>query len=377
MSATPAPASQAPQTSCANPLLASPIETDALIIGAGPAGLFQAFQLGLQGIASHLVDALPHVGGQCAQLYGHKPIYDIPGIPVCTGAELVQLLERQIAPMQVPRHLSQQVESLQQRDDGRWLAQTTAGTLFAARSVFMAAGVGAFVPKALKVPGVDELLPEQLHYHPLQLDMASGRTVLVYGGDEEAVNAAIACASSRAGPQSSGGAGAAKTYLMHRRDAFQAEPQQLARLRQLRDSGAIEVVIGQITEVRHAAGRLGAVQWMDGEGREHLLSVDMLLVFLGISPRLGPISDWGLSIERKQLVVDPATQATSAAGIYAVGDIVTYPGKKKLILCAFHEATMAAFAAAEYLQGEKPLLQYTTTSAKLHAILGVAHPGAQ
>lgn len=377
MSATPAPASQAPQTSCANPLLASPIETDALIIGAGPAGLFQAFQLGLQGIASHLVDALPHVGGQCAQLYGHKPIYDIPGIPVCTGAELVRLLERQIAPMQVPRHLSQQVESLQQRDDGRWLAQTTAGTLFAARSVFMAAGVGAFVPKALKVPGVDELLPEQLHYHPLQLDMASGRTVLVYGGDEEAVNAAIACASSCAGPQSSGGAGAAKTYLMHRRDAFQAEPQQLARLRQLRDSGAIEVVIGQITEVRHAAGRLGAVQWMDGEGREHLLSIDMLLVFLGISPRLGPISDWGLSIERKQLVVDPATQATSAAGIYAVGDIVTYPGKKKLILCAFHEATMAAFAAAEYLQREKPLLQYTTTSAKLHAILGVAHPGAQ
>lgn len=377
MSATPAPASQAPQTSCANPVLASPIETDALIIGAGPAGLFQAFQLGLQGIASHLVDALPHVGGQCAQLYGHKPIYDIPGIPVCTGAELVQLLERQIAPMQVPRHLSQQVESLQQRDDGRWLAQTTAGTLFAARSVFMAAGVGAFVPKALKVPGVDGLLPEQLHYHPLQLDMASGRTVLVYGGDEEAVNAAIACASSRAGPQSSGGAGAAKTYLMHRRDAFQAEPQQLARLRQLRDSGAIEVVIGQITEVRHAAGRLGAVQWMDGEGREHLLSIDMLLVFLGISPRLGPISDWGLSIERKQLVVDPATQATSAAGIYAVGDIVTYPGKKKLILCAFHEATMAAFAAAEYLQGEKPLLQYTTTSAKLHGILGVAHPGAQ
>lgn len=377
MSATPAPASQAPQTSCANPVLASPIETDALIIGAGPAGLFQAFQLGLQGIASHLVDALPHVGGQCAQLYGHKPIYDIPGIPVCTGAELVRLLERQIAPMQVPRHLSQQVESLQQRDDGRWLAQTTAGTLFAARSVFMAAGVGAFVPKALKVPGVDELLPEQLHYHPLQLDMASGRTVLVYGGDEEAVNAAIACASSCAHPQSSGGAGAAKTYLMHRRDAFQAEPQQLARLRQLRDSGAIEVVIGQITEVRHAAGRLGAVQWMDGEGREHLLSIDMLLVFLGISPRLGPISDWGLSIERKQLVVDPATQATSAAGIYAVGDIVTYPGKKKLILCAFHEATMAAFAAAEYLQGEKPLLQYTTTSAKLHAILGVAHPGAQ
>ncbi|GGH63832.1 ferredoxin--NADP reductase [Comamonas phosphati] len=369
-------ATQAPESSTGHTSAVSPIETDALIIGAGPAGLFQAFQLGLQGIASHLVDALPHVGGQCAQLYGHKPIYDIPGIPVCTGTELAQLLDRQIAPMQVPRHLSQQIESLRQREDGRWLAQTTAGTAFAARSIFIAAGVGAFVPKALKVPGVDDLRPNQLHYHPLQLDMAIGRSVLVYGGDEEAVSAAIACAS----PLSCGantGAGAAKTYLMHRRDAFQAEPGQLARLQQLRDSGAIEVVIGQITEARHAAGQLSAVQWMDGEGNEHPLSVDMLLVFLGISPRLGPISDWGLAIERKQLVVDPATQATSAAGIYAVGDIVTYPGKKKLILCAFHEAAMAAFAAAEYLQGEKPLLQYTTTSAKLHGILGVSHPGAQ
>lgn len=364
------PAIQTPESALGHPLSASPIETDALIIGAGPAGLFQAFQLGLQGIASHLVDALPHIGGQCAQLYGHKPIYDIPGIPVCTGTELVQLLERQIAPMQVPRHLSQQIESLQLREDGRWLAQTTAGTTFAARSIFVAAGVGAFVPKALKVPGVDALLPKQLYYHPLQLDMAFGRTLLVYGGDEEAVNAAIARASSPS-------QGAIKTYLMHRRDAFQAEPGQLARLQQLRDSGAIEVVIGQITEIRQAVGKLSAVQWMDGEGNERPLSVDMLLVFLGISPRLGPISDWGLSIERKQLVVDPATQATSAAGIYAVGDIVTYPGKKKLILCAFHEATMAAFAAAEYLQGEKPLLQYTTTSAKLHGILGVSHPGAQ
>ena len=146
---------------------------------------------------------------------------------------------------------------------------------------------------------------------------------------------------------------------------------------QLRDSGAIEVLIGQIGEVQPPADKTSTVQWMDGEGEEHLLNIDMLLIFLGISPRLGPITDWGLDIERKQLVVSPATQATSAAGIYAVGDIVSYPGKKKLILCGFHEATMAAFAAAEYLQGEKPLLQYTTTSAKLHGILGVSHPGAK
>lgn len=338
------------------------VETDAIIIGAGPAGLFQAFQLGLQGIQAHLIDALPHVGGQCSQLYAHKPIYDIPGIPVCTGLELVQLLEKQIAPMQVIPHLAQQVQTLQALDDGRWQVGTTAGALFNTRTVFIAAGVGAFVPKALKAPGVDELGTGQLHYHPQQLDMAAGRKVLVYGGDEEAVAAAIACSSS-----------AARTVLMHRRDSFNAEPAQLTQLQQLRESGTVEVLIGQITEVRHGDGRLQAVQWMDGEGEEHMLAVEQLLVYQGISPKLGPLTDWGLALERKQLAVDPATLATSAPGIYAIGDIVSYNGKKRLILCAFHEATMAAFAAAEYLQGSKPLLEYTTTSARLHAILGVSH----
>lgn len=346
-----------------DPQPAKAIESDALVIGAGPIGLFQVFQLGLQGIKAHLVDALPYVGGQCAQLYGHKPIYDIPGIPVCTGKELVQLLDQQIAPMQVTRHLNQQVQGLSPLADGRWQAVTTAGTCFHSRSVFVAAGVGAFVPKALKAAGLDQLAADQMFYHPSDVSSAQGRSVLIYGGDEEAVQAAIDCAAM-----------AATTRLMHRRDTFDASPDQLLRLQALRDSGAVEVLIGQITEAQHRAGQLHAVQWMDGEGREQSLAMDLLLVYLGISPRLGPIADWGMAIEKKQLVIDPATMATSAPGIYAVGDIVSYPGKKKLILCGFHEATMAAFAAAEYLQGEKPLLQYTTTSAKLHAILGVHHP---
>ena len=340
-------------------------DVDALVIGAGPIGLFQVFQLGLQGLKAHVVDALPHAGGQCAQLYAHKPIYDIPGIPVCTGAQLVASLLQQLTPLQPAFHLSQQVEQLQRLDDGRWQAQTTAGTVLRARSVFIAAGVGAFVPKALKMPGVQTLAAGSLYYHAPELGMAAGRTALVYGGDEEAVQAAIDCAGR-----------AKKTYLMHRRDAFQAPAADLERLQALRASGAIEVLTGQITEVQPKAQPsqpdLQAVQWMDGEGQEQRLAADLLLVYLGISPRLGPIADWGLEIERKQLVVDPATQATSAPGIYAVGDIVTYPGKKKLILCGFHEATMAAFAAAEYLSGEKPLLQYTTTSSGLHQILGVA-----
>lgn len=341
------------------------VETDAIIIGAGPAGLFQAFQLGLQGIQAHLIDALPHVGGQCSQLYGNKPIYDVPGIPVCTGLELVQLLDKQIEPMKVPRHLGQQVQTLEAMEDGRWKIATSTGTQLHTRSIFIAAGVGAFVPKVLKVPGIELLAPAQLHYHPLQLDMAAGREVLIYGGDDEAVNAAVACTKT-----------AAKTTLMHRRDSFNAEPALLAQLQQLRECGAIEVLIGQVTEIGQEKGQLNAVQWMDGEGNEHPLSIEQLLVFQGISPKLGPVTEWGLALERKQLVVDPATLATSAPGIYAVGDIVSYPGKKRLIVCAFHEATMAAFAAAEYLQGSKPLLEYTTTSARLHGILGVSHGAA-
>ena len=343
-----------------------PIDTDALVIGAGPAGLFQVFQLGLQGIGCHVVDALPHVGGQCAQLYGDKPIYDIPGIPLCTGRELVQLLQRQIAPLDAQLHLAQQVMQLQHLDDGRWHAVTTAGRQFHARTVFIAAGVGAFVPKALKVDGVQRLAPGQLHYHPTDLDMLGGRTTVVHGGDEEAVAAAIGAAGQ-----------ASTTYLLYRRDAFQASPALLDRLQALRDSGAVRVVIGQITGLHaNESGQLHAVLWMDGEGREHELPAQQLIACLGISPRLGPVTEWGLAMERKHLTVDPATQATDAAGIFAVGDIVTYPGKRKLIVCGFHEATMAAFAAAEYLQGEKPLLQYTTTSARLHAILGVHHPEA-
>jgi len=212
--------------------------------------------------------------------------------------------------------------------------------------------VGAFVPKALKVPGVGRLAAGQPHYHPADLEMVRGRTAIVHGGDEEAVAAAIACADK-----------AQTTCLLYRRDAFQASAPLLERLQELRDSGAIRVVIGQITQLHADSGLLRAVQWQ-------------LVVCLGISPRLGPVAEWGLAMERKQLLVNPATQATDAPGIYAIGDIVSYPGKHKLILCGFHEATMAAFAAAEYLQGEKPLLQYTTTSARLHAILGVSHQDA-
>ena len=343
------------------------IDTDAVVIGAGPAGLFQAFQLGLQGLNAHLVDALPHAGGQCAQLYGDKPIYDVPGIPVCTGRELVDLLLRQLAPIPVQWHLGSQVQALESLADGRFLLTTSAGVQLRTRSVFIAAGVGAFVPRTLKIDGLQAHLGRQLHYHPADVAVAPNEHIVIHGGDEDAVAAALRCAREHP---------TARISLLHRRDVFQAAPELLAQLQALRATGRITVVAAQINGMQEQDGRLVALLLTDPQGAPQRLALDQLWVYLGISPRLGPIADWGLAMERKQLQVDAATFATNLPGIYAVGDINTYAGKRRLILCAFHEATLAAFAAAEWLSGDKVALQYTTTSARLHAILGVEHPGA-
>lgn len=338
-------------------------ETDAVVIGAGPVGLFQVFQLGLQGITVHLIDALPHAGGQCVELYGDKPIYDIPGIPVCSGRELAALLLRQIEPFKPHWHLNTLVSALEPQPDGRLLLQTSAGVQLLARSVFIAAGVGAFVPRTLKVDGIELFVGTQVHYQnlPSSVDV-TGKNIVVHGGDEPAVARAVALAEQGL---------AARVSLLHRRDVFQAPDALLQRLQQLRDAGRIAVEAAQITGIDGSDGRLTALQVVDAEGATHALPLDLLVAVLGISPRLGPIADWGIALERKQLVVDTEAFRTSVPGIYAVGDINTYPGKRKLILCGFHEATLAAFAAAEALKGDKVALQYTTTSPRLHQLLGV------
>ncbi|AVS62061.1 ferredoxin--NADP(+) reductase [Paracidovorax avenae] len=339
------------------------IEADAVVIGAGPVGLFQVFQLGLQGIAAHVIDALPHVGGQCAELYADKPIYDIPGVPVCTGRELVALLNRQIAPFSPQLHLSQRVETLEPAPDGGFLLATDTGTTLHARTVFIAAGVGAFVPRTLKIDGIERFYGTQVFHHE-EPAPTRGRQLVVLGGEDTAVARAIACAEP--GPEA-----AASVTLVHRRDAFQAPPQDLARLQALRDGGRIRVLAAQATGIE-TTDRLAAVRLLASDGSEQALPLDTLLLCLGVSPRLGPIADWGLALERKQVKVDTATFSAGVAGLYAVGDINTYPGKRKLILCGFHEATLAAFAAAEHLAGAPVALQYTTTSTRLKERLGVA-----
>ena len=344
------------------------IETEALVIGAGPVGLFQVFQLGLQGIGCHMVDALPHVGGQCAELYADKPIYDIPGIPVCTGRELVARLQQQIAPFKPSFHLGQLVSRLERQADGRWLVETTTGSSFIASTVFLAAGVGAFVPRQLVIDGLEAFNGTQVFAQEADPARWAGQHLVVAGDGDAALQTCLdAC------EQAAQGAGPASITLLHRRDQFTAQPERIALMRQACAAGRMRFVPGQPTGLRIEAGRLLALELLTPQGDSEWLPLDLLQTCLGLSPKLGPIAQWGLAMERKQLVVNTENFGTSEPGIFAVGDINTYPGKKKLILCGFHEATLAAFGAVALLRpAEKTLLQYTTTSTLLHKRLGVA-----
>ncbi len=335
-----------------------PIEADALIVGAGPVGLFQAFQLGLLEISSHIVDALPRAGGQCVQLYGDKPIYVIPGTPHATGQGLVDALLLQVAPLKPRFHFGQQVATLQRQPDGRLLIGTSAGQRFLCKTVFVAAGVGAFVPKRIALAAIESFEGTRLFYHPESLARFSGQAVVVNGGDDAALDTALALVGV-----------AAQVTLVHRRDGFQAEDPTVARMRAAVAAGTMNFVAGQISAFDGRTLTLAAP-----DASSIALPLDALIACLGISPRLGPLADWGLDLQRKQVPVDTEKFETRERGVYAVGDINTYPGKKKLIVCGFHEATLAAWAAAAILfPGKAVPLQYTTTSTRLHALLGVVH----
>jgi thioredoxin reductase (NADPH) len=342
------------------------ITTDALVIGAGPVGLFQVFELGLLDIRAHVVDALPFVGGQPVELYPDKPIYDIPGLPVCSGRELAEALMRQAAPFEPRFHLGQTVRSLQAEEDGRWRTVTSTGTVFLSKTVFIAAGVGAFEPRRLKLNGIDAFEGTQLHHHRVRTEDLSGQNVLILGDTDNAIETALALSDD--GPYR-----AQSVTLVHRRDSFKADPERVADMRARCAAGAMRFVAGQIVGYAAQDGRLSQVSIAIPDGSEQPVALDTLLVLQGISPQLGPLTDWGLAMERKQLLVNTETFATSAPGIFAVGDINTYPGKRKLLVCGFHECTLAAYGAAPIVYPERPvLLQYTTTSTQLHKVLGVS-----
>lgn len=342
----------------------SPTQTDAVIIGAGPVGLFQVFELGLLEIKAHVIDSLPEVGGQCIELYPDKPIYDIPAIPVCTGRELTNNLLKQIQPFDAQFHLGQEVSKLEQQADGRFLISTSQDKHFLSKTVFIAAGVGAFQPRTLNLEGIDRFIGKQLFYHVKSPEQFANKRIVICGGGDAALDWAIHFSEI-----------AASVTLIHRRDDFKASPKSIAKMRELCASNQMQLLIGQVTAYEAQDDRLAEITFTNIDGENKQIPLDDLLVFFGLSPKLGPIADWGLNIDRKQICVDTQKFQTSIPGIYAVGDINVYPGKKKLILSGFHEAALAAFAAAEYLNPEKQIpLQYTTTSPKLHKALGVKSP---
>lgn len=348
------------------------IETDAVIIGAGPVGLFQVFELGLLEIKAHVIDLLPYPGGQCIELYPDKPIYDIPAIPVCTGKELTDSLLKQIEPFGAVFHYSQEVSGILRQADGRFSLSTSAGTQFLTKTIFIAAGMGAFQPRLLNLEGLEKFSTpgsgQQVLYKVRNRGAFTDKNVVILGGGDSALDWALEFGKD-------GTNKAQSVTLIHRRDGFVAAPASVAKMRALCEARQMKFMVGQVTAFEEQADRMTSITVTGVDNETTEISLDLLLVFFGLSPKLGPIADWGLEIERKQLRVDTEKFSTSEPGIFAVGDINTYPGKKKLILSGFHECALAAFGAtAIVFPNKKVMLQYTTTSPKLHKVLGVETP---
>ena len=343
------------------------IHTDVVIVGAGPCGLFQVFELGLLGIKAHLIDAMQAPGGQCAELYPDKPIYDIPAIPVCDAQELVQRLLEQIDPFEPVFHLDAQVSEVEPLDGGRFHVATSAGETFDAGAVVIAGGVGSFQPMPLRVDGIDQFVDSQVFYRVRDPAAHHGKNLLVLGGGDSAFDWTVELAPK-----------ASSLTLVHRSEKFRAAPATVARMRELEAQGRVRFLVGNCMGFEAAEGALRSVQIRHTDRSVSELAIDHALVFFGLSPKLGPIAQWGLALNKNQIPTDTERFETNIPGIYAVGDIATYPGKKKLILSGFHEAALAAFAIKARLNpDEKVHLQYTTTSPIMHKRLGVADTAAR
>lgn len=337
------------------------IKTDVVIIGAGPAGLFQVFELGLLDIRAQVIDSLKQVGGQCTELYPDKPIYDIPAIPVCSAQELVDRLMLQIKPFAPGFHLGQMVSSLQARDDGRFLLETSAGKRFDAAAVIIAAGLGAFQPRRLRVQDADAWEGSHIHYRVSAAQRVHGKRIIILGGGDSALDWTLELHGK-----------ASHITLVHRRAEYRAQPASVNKMKALADGGQLGEFHGMVRGVFSRDGVFGGLDVADPEGKMHHIEADEVYVFWGLSPNLGPIAEWGLDLDKRHIHVDTEKFQTTVPGIFAVGDINTYPGKKKLILSAFHEAALAAFAVQQHLHPEqKARLQYTTTSPIMHRRLGV------
>ena len=339
----------------------APITTEAVIIGAGPAGLFQVFELGLLGIKAHVLDSLPVPGGQCTELYPDKPIYDIPALPVCGAQELVDRLLQQIKPFGAEMHLGEETVELRKLDNGRFHVAGSGGTVLDAGAVVIAGGVGSFQPRRLAIEGAAAFEGQQIHYKISNAASLHGRRLAIFGGGDSALDWAIELAPR-----------AASLTLVHRRAEFRGAPASVMRMRELEQAGKLRFIEGVVHALNITGERLTGVEVRSNAGPVHAIEAEQLLVFFGLAPKLGPIAEWGLDLDKRAIKVDTEKFQSNIPGIFAIGDINTYPGKKKLILSAFHEAALAAFAVQHYLYpAKKQHLQYTTTSPAMQKRLGV------
>jgi len=340
------------------------LQTECVIIGAGPVGLFAVFELGLLGMRSEVVDSLPHPGGQCTELYPDKPIYDIPALPVCGAQELVERLLQQIKPFHAGMHLGQEVVSLERQPDGRFAVETSAGTRFDAGSVIIAAGLGSFQPRRLMVPDAEAYEGTQIHYRVKRAGEFHGQDLLIAGGGDSALDWTLElCGKARS------------VTLVHRRAEFRAAPASVVRMKAFAQAGRLRHLEGTIQALRSDDGRLVGATVVSRDKSTTDVDCQQVIACFGLHPKLGPVANWGLALEKKALAVDTEKFQTSVPGIFAIGDINTYPGKKKLILSGFHEAALAAFGVQHHVYPEKrQFLQYTTTSPVMRERLGVAPP---
>ncbi len=338
------------------------VETDVAIIGAGPVGLFAVFELGLLDLKAHLVDILDRPGGQCTELYPEKPIYDIPGLPVVTGQELTDRLMEQVRPFNPTFHLGQMASALEREADGRWKLSTDSGVTIIAPVVMIAAGGGSFVPKRPPIAGIEAYEGESVFYAVRKIEAFRSKDILIAGGGDSALDWTINLAPL-----------AKSLTLVHHRDGFRAAQHSVNKMRELVAEGKVRFHVASVKALHGTGGRLEAVTLGSADKKEWTHACDTFLPFFGLTIKLGPIAEFGLNLHENLIPVDTAHFESETPGIFAIGDINSYPGKLKLILCGFHEAALAAQAAFHICRpNEKLRFQYTTSSSSLQKKLGVA-----